>query len=67
MGDNKAAADLIRALKDKGYNVQSHKGGRCKVTVEGETVFIPGPTQRTSGRAILNARATLRRVLGIDI
>lgn len=68
MADSKAAAQLIRELKEKGYTVIRSGELRCAVVVEGKRpVVIPGPRQRTAGRGILNIRAKLRRELGIDI
>lgn len=67
MVDSKAAAEFIRELRKKGYRPVPHNKGRFKVVVGDDEVIIPGPKQRTSGRAIHNARATLRRELNIDI
>lgn len=71
MADNNAARDLIKELKAKGYTPAPHGANRRKVTAivggEKRSVVIPGPKQRTAASAILNARARLRRHLGIDI
>lgn len=71
MSDSKAAAELIRQLrkmrKDGVEVVVVGANSRARVIKNGREVVIPGPKQRTSGCAIPNARAALRRELGIDI
>lgn len=68
MADSKAAAELIRKLREKGYTVVVRSEQRCAVVVEGKPpVIIPGPRTRVAGRGLLNTRARLRRELGIDI
>jgi hypothetical protein len=56
---------LIRALTAQGFTVQPKRGSRtrCKVTSpSGQVVIMPGPGVRTNARALLNARAALRRI-----
>ncbi|MFI6274278.1 hypothetical protein [Streptomyces sp. NPDC050988] len=70
MGQHKNARSLIRAVKDQGFTVEpddDQASGRRKVTApDGKWVIMPGPKQRTAGRALLNARAALRRI-GADV
>lgn len=69
--DGKAAAEFVRKL-EKGqkrgdYAVTPHGHRRCKVTKGKKSVLIPSPDSRVSARAILNARALVRRELGITV
>lgn len=62
---------LIRELREQGFTVEAKAGrkgsSRCKVTgPDGQVVIMPGPNARTSARALLNARAALRRI-GADV
>lgn len=61
---------LIRALTAQGFTVEAKPGRshrRCKVTSPcGQVVIIPAPGVRTNARALLNARAALRRI-GADL
>lgn len=69
MVQHKDARSLIRALKAQRFTVEPTEGtcGRYKVTApDGRYVIMPGPKQRTAGRALLNARAALRRI-GADV
>lgn len=67
MADSKAAAELIRELKNKGYTVIRHGQLRRGVVVGKRLASIPGPTQKVAGRAMANVRAKLRREYGIDV
>jgi hypothetical protein len=67
MSDRKAAAELIRKLKKQKYTVVPHSDGRVRVVVDEKSVVIPGPKHITSGRAMRNAKAALKRDLGIEI
>ncbi|MEU6491122.1 hypothetical protein ABZ890_12095 [Streptomyces sp. NPDC046984] len=57
---------LIRALVDQDFKVETHTGrsaSRCKVTSPtGRVAYIPAPGKRVKRRAVLNARAALRRI-----
>ncbi|MFJ5156360.1 hypothetical protein ACIQCF_33330 [Streptomyces sp. NPDC088353] len=62
---------LIRALRAQGFTVETRHSrtgsSRCKVTSpSGQVVIMPGPGKRTQARALLNARAALRRI-GADV
>ncbi|MGW5123010.1 hypothetical protein ACWEQ7_02915 [Streptomyces sp. NPDC004069] len=58
---------LIRALRAQGFTVEPHRASRVKVTSRtGQVVIMPGPGRRTQARALLNARAALRRI-GADV
>lgn len=67
MSDSKAAAELIRELKSKGYTVVQRGQVRRAVVVGKRLASIPGPTQKVAGRAMANVRAKLRREYGIDV
>lgn len=58
------AAHLIAACRQQGFTVDlPRRKGRATITSPaGDTVVMPGPGQRTSARALLNARAALRRI-----
>lgn len=70
MRSQKDVPALIRALRAQGFTVETRHGRsstRCKVTSpHGQVVIIPAPGTRTSARALLNARAALRRI-GADV
>lgn len=65
MPKSQDVSSLIRALCAQGFTVEARNGrfGRCKVTSpSGQVVVMPAPGRRTSGRALLNAQAALRRI-----
>lgn len=70
MPQHKTSRALIRALLAQGFTVEPHNGrssSRCKVTSPtGQVVIMPAPGKRTHARALLNARAQLRRI-GADV
>lgn len=70
MGQHTDALSLIRAVKKQGFTVEpaaDNVSGRRTVTApDGRSVVMPGPKQRVAGRALLNARAALRRI-GADV
>lgn len=69
MRTHKDVTALIAALRAQKFTVETCGGrkGRRKVTSPtGQVVMIPGPGKATHGRALLNARAALRRI-GADV
>ncbi|MGI5443803.1 hypothetical protein ACQEV4_42625 [Streptomyces shenzhenensis] len=69
MRHHTSAQDLIAAAAAQGFRIEMPTGrrGRCRVIApDGRAVVMPGPRQRTESRALLNARAALRRI-GADV
>lgn len=69
MRGQKDVPKLIREVTAQGFRVEMPRGrsGRCRViSPAGAVVVMPGPRQRTSARALLNACAALRRA-GADV
>lgn len=69
MRQHKGVPALIRDLTEQGFRVEMPQGprARCRViSPSGQVVIMPGPRQRFQARALLNARAALRRA-GADV
>lgn len=70
MRQNKEMRALIRALTGQRFTVETRHGRSatcCKVTSPSvQVVIIPALGTRTEARALLNARAALRRI-GADV
>lgn len=63
---------VLRKLKEQNFAVDRHRNpGRLVVTNPSDPgsrpVVIPSSVARVGARALLNARATLRRELGADV
>lgn len=66
MAHTEGTRKLIPRLRAQGFTIES-RGTRIRVTSPaGQTVIMPRPNSKVSARAVLNARAALRRI-GADL